>query len=156
MVRAGWVILGLLAAACPALADEDFCIDPRTRAVDPRGTQALRQMLQAADRQAMQQISGTWYLEQNSPDTHQVSYLYQTFERNGLYSYQNRVCGAAGCSDYQGTGLYGLRATGDGGYAGVIMVSDLRRNHQCSGLFGRFDADGSFISGDGALWRRAR
>lgn len=156
MVRIAPVVLGFLTLAVPAWAAEDFCIDPRTRAVDPRSTQALRQMLQNADRQAMQQMSGTWYLEQPSPATNQISYLYQTFEQNGLYSYQNRVCGPVGCSDYQGTGLFALRATGDGAYSGVIMVSDLHRNHQCTGLSGRFDGAGNFVAGDGAPWQRAR
>ena len=103
-------ILAALCAPVPALAQgSEVCIDQRTRQIDQRQTQAWRQMVQAADRQAMQAMQGVWYGEIWSHATNQVDYRYQSFSADGQFQYQSKTCSSTMCSDYSGHGLFAAR-----------------------------------------------
>lgn len=151
------LLLVLAVAAEAAAQSEAYCIDPYTRSLDPRSTAALRQAMQQPDPQVMQALAGTWYVERRSP-TGQVGQQYWTFEPNGLFQYRDRTCSPATgvCSDNQGAGMIGVQGTGNGTYSGVMMISDMNRNHQCLPTGGRFVDSGTMVGSDGTPWRRVR
>jgi hypothetical protein len=157
MVTRSIVVASLLMAAWagPASAQMQDVFCRRRGGVDPQGTQMLREMLNVRDQQPASALAGTWYSESQATDTGQMSYLYQRFQLNGLYSYQNRVCAASTgyCSDYAGHGLFGAQRRADGTLFALVMVSDLERDHVCNSLSGQVDGD-MFTGGDGQAMRR--
>jgi len=147
-----------LAAIAPseALAQDAYCINPSTRQVDPRGTAAWQQLAQQADPRVMQMLVGTWRYEVRAPATNQIEYHADIYEPGGLYQYRSKVCGgmANSCFDYQGTGLYAARQLADGSFFGMIIVSDLNRDHQCGSLSGRFTDQNTIVNSTGGISRR--
>ena len=143
------------AAASRAMAQDAYCINPSTRQVDPQGTAAWQQLAQQTDPRIMQMLVGSWRYELRSPGTNQVEYHTDIYEAGGLYRYLSRVCSGTGCNDYQGTGLYAARQLADGSFFGMIIVSDLNRNHQCGSLSGRFTDPNTIVNSTGGVSRRA-
>lgn len=140
----------------PAAAADDYCVNPSTGQVDQRATAQFRQLDRSPDARFMRVLAGRWYSEVGSPSTGQISRLLQSFARNGLYDYANQVCTSFGCSVYQGTGLHAVRRRTSTAFVGLIIVSDLNRNHQCVGLSGRVvNADTIALVG-GGIMRRVR
>ena len=154
-VCAGFWLL-VLSSPGSAWAEDPFCLDPRTRLPEETATRELSRMIEAADPEAMRVVVGRWYSETRNPATGQISYLYQTFEPSGLYSYANRVCGVGGCSDYRGVGQFGVRSIGPGAIFGLMTISDLQRDHVCMPLQGRLQGRDTFVTSGGATWQRAR
>jgi hypothetical protein len=147
----------LFAASCATNAGaQEYCLDPSTRQIDPRATATWQQLVAQADPQIMQMLIGVWYRELRSPATSQIDYLYQSFEAGGLYQYRDKVCGGMTntCLDYQGTGRYAARRQDDGSFFGLIVVSDLGRDHQCTSLSGRFLDQTTILGADGVRLQR--
>ena len=144
-------------AASSAMAQDAYCINPSTRQIDPQGTAAWQQLAQQVSPRVMQMLVGNWRYEVRSPATNQVEYHTDIYEPGGLYRYLSKVCGGMGngCLDYQGTGLYAARQLADGSFFGMIIVSDLNRNHQCGSLSGRFTDQNTIVGSTGGVSRRA-
>lgn len=149
-----WVLLGTVGAA----AQNDVCVNPSTRQVDAAATETFRQMAQASSRDVMQTIAGTWYAEIPSPSTNQIQYQYQQFDADGLFQYQDRVCGGLinTCSDYAGHGLYAVIQLGDGSLQFLTIVSDLNRDRQCIGSTRTLLDSATMRDAGGILWRRVQ
>lgn len=130
-----------LAAAAPALAQNDVCVDPQSGMVNQTATDGWRQFQAAASRDAMQALAGVWYGEIRSPATGQIDYHYNSFEPNGLYQYRSRVCGPDGlCSDYEGHGFWATQQSPDQTLVTMTIVSDLSRTSLCGMSYARFVA----------------
>ncbi len=155
--RATVALLAMLMAS-PAFAQNEVCLDQRTGQVDQQATQTWQQMVRSSDRQLMQAMSGTWYAEIRAPQTNQVDYQYRTFQSDGQFQYQSRICGGMTnlCSDFSGFGLYAAIPLGGGQYQVMLMVSDLSRNRLCSGGAGRFIDQTTIQDSTGQYWRRVR
>jgi hypothetical protein len=147
-----WALAASLAAG-PASADEAFC--KRQGQFDQQATQTLQQMLERTDPQLVQFLAGTWYFEARSPSTNQVSYMYYQFGPDTLFAYQNRVCSGTGCNDYQGAGLFAGIPIGNGQYTMLLSISDLNRDHECSGF--ALQISGNTVrDSSGQAWSRVR
>lgn len=132
------VALCMTAGANAALAQTDVCIKRGTNGVDRDATAAWREMEERKDPQFMAAMQGVWYTETQSPQTGQASYLYLTYQANGIVDYQNRVCSNLGCNDYAGHGLFAGFFLGNGRYTSMSIISDLNRDRECTGSTGRF------------------
>lgn len=137
-------------------AAENYCITPGTKTIDRAATTSYRQLERTATPATMRLMTGVWASSVNSPQTGQTSYLYEVFEANGLYRYFNSVCARLGCTQYQGVGLYALRAQPNNGFLGAKIVSDLNRDHACLGLSGRFLNVNAWVSPSGLVSQRIR
>lgn len=146
--RAAFLLL-LAATAAPAMAQTDVCIKRGTNGVDQKATAAWREMESRKDPQFMATMAGTWYAETQSPQTGQVSYLYLTYQSNGIVDYQNRVCNGGYCNDYAGHGLFAGFFLGNGRYTSMSIISDLNRDRECTGSTGRFLNDTTIEDSNG-------
>jgi hypothetical protein len=153
-LRPAALSIAAVLACGPALAQDVYCL--RQGQVDQQTTLQLRQLIQNPDPRIMGLMAGTWYSETYTRN--QVSYLYSTYEPNGLWSYQNRVCGglANTCSDYQGTGMFGGVALAGGLISLVIAYSDLNVSHACTGSVVQPLPDGTLRDSNGGIWRKVR
>ncbi|PZQ16178.1 MAG: hypothetical protein DI565_10330 [Ancylobacter novellus] len=133
ILRMAATAAAIVAAASPALAREDYCLNANGT-LNKTATNGYRQFDQNRNAKLMQTIDGTWFSRTDNPLTGQVSYLWQKFEGRGvnagLYSYFNRVCSSIQCSDYQGVGLWAVQGTKKN-FSGLYIVSDLSRDHYC-------------------------
>lgn len=148
--------LAILALFCaPAAAQQTYCL--RNGQVDQQTSQQLQQMLNRPNQQIAQALAGTWYAEIRSPSTSQIVYSYVTYEPNGLWGYQNRVCGGMTnyCSDYQGTGLYAGVPLATGQISLIIMYSDTQTDHACIGSVVQV-GNGTLQDSNGTTWQRVR
>jgi hypothetical protein len=153
------IVAGLAAAATPALAQNDFCYAPGGRQiVDEQATNAWRDMLGRQDNRIIQAMTGVWYAEIPAPQLGMTSYQYRQFDANGLFQYQDKTCtnGSDFCSQNQGTGFYTATGAADGSILTFIIVSDLQRDHECSGGYARFIDDMTMQDGGGTVWRRVQ
>jgi hypothetical protein len=140
-------------AASSAAADESYC--KRQGQFDQQATDTLQQMLERTDPQLKQFLAGTWYFEAHSPSTGQASYMYYNFGPDTLFAYQNRVCSGTGCNDYEGAGLFSGIPIGNGQYTMMLSVSDLNRDHECSG-FALTISGNTVRDSNGQAWTRVR
>ncbi|KJV07306.1 hypothetical protein [Methylocucumis oryzae] len=141
------------------MAREDYCLDPNTKQIDQKATDAYRLLDSQSNQAIMDKLSGTWLSTTTSPATNQVSYLYESFTRLGIYDYTNYVCTLQNtfCSRYDGTGLYAVRANGTNKFFGVKIVSDaIGRDHACLGLQGKFVNKNTIVSGKTRLKRYSK
>ena len=140
------------------IAQQDACRHPRTRQVDPQATANWQQVSARADPTSMQRLVGVWNQEIPSPATNQVAYTQFNFEPNGLFQFRQRVCGSGGnmCSDFQGFGQFAVMSQAPGTFYGLMMTSDMTRDHVCSTFAGRFADDYTILTADGANLQRAR
>ncbi len=158
LIAVAFAAAGVFTATLPgvAIAREDYCLNPTTKQIDRRATQAYRKLQSQSDQAMMNRLSGTWLSITPSPATNQVSYLYETFTPLGLYSYVNFVCTMQNtfCSRYDGTGLYAVRANSRSAFFGTKIVSDVRTlDHACLGLNGTFLNRNTIAAGT-ARWNR--
>ncbi len=143
-------------ASAPALAQNGYCM--RNGQLDQQSTQTLQRMLQQPNPQVMQAMTGTWYTVTQSPNTNQVAYSYVTYEANGLWSYQNRVCGGMTgyCGDYQGTGMFAGVPIAGGQISLIVMYSDTQVSNACIGSVVQPMGDGTLRDSNGQTWQRVR
>ena len=134
--------------ATPAIA--------QVRCGGPQSNAQFQRMLARTDPRVTQLLTGTWYSETRSPATGQISYSYQTYERNGLWGYRNRVCGGPLCSNYEGTGLYTGFVQGDGSLNVMIAYSDQRVSNGCTASVVRLVAPGVLRDSNGGISRKIR
>ena len=147
----------LAAVACPAYAQNDVCVDPQTGAIDQRATEGWQQFQAAASAEAMRAMTGVWYGEIRSPATGQIDYHYNSFEPNGLYQYQSRVCSSDGlCSDYSGHGFWATQSGDNQTLVTMTIVSDLSRTNVCSLSYGRFVGPATVQDTNGLTWSKVR
>lgn len=146
----------LIAGATPAFGQTDVCIIRGTNGIDENATQRWRDMEARADPAFMKAIAGVWYAEIASPATGQVDYRYHSFQDNGLFDYQDRVCSATGCNDYAGHGLFAGFFTAGRDFTLMLIVSDLNRDRECAGGSGRLTGTDRMVDGTGTTWRRVR
>jgi hypothetical protein len=157
LLRAGFkatiCALVVCLAAGSAAADESYC--KRRGQFDQGATDTLQQMLERTDPQLKQFLAGTWYFEANSASTGQASYMYYLFGPDTLFAYQNRVCSGTGCNDYDGAGMFAGIPIGNGQYTMMLSVSDLNRDHECSG-FALTISGNTVRDSNGQVWTRVR
>src|SRR6267142_296222 len=91
--------LALLAAAStPALAQGFPCLDNlskqpgRTPPPDHYSSATWLQLPPFPDPSILPLIVGTWYTENQSPQTNQIQRIYSVFDANGLYQYRDQTC----------------------------------------------------------------
>lgn len=130
----------------------------QVRCGGPQSNAQFQRLLARPDPRVAQLMAGTWYAETRSPATGQVNYGYQTFQRNGLWQYHNRVCGGMlpACSDYEGHGLFAGVVQGDGSINVMIAYSDLRVTNGCTATVLRAVGPGVLRDGNGAIIRKIR
>lgn len=147
----------LTVLAGPALAQNDVCVDPQSGMVDQTTTDGWRRFQASADPQVMQQMAGVWYGEIRSPSTGQIDYHYNSFEPNGLFQYQSKVCSSDGlCSDYQGHGFWATQQGPDQNYATMTIVSDLSRTNLCGISYMRSAGPNALQDSNGITWTRVQ
>ncbi len=138
------------------IASEDYCLNPNTKQIDQKATESYRLLQSQSNQAIMNKLNGTWLSTTTSPATNQVSYLYESFSRLGIYDYTNYVCTLQNtfCSRYDGTGLYAVRANGANKFFGVKIVSDaIGRDHACLSIQGKFVNKNTIVSGKTLLKR---
>lgn len=157
MRRIAFVFLPMvLALSGTAVAQTDICIKRGTNGMDKDATAAWREMEARKDPRFMEAMAGVWSSEVRSPQTGQVSYLFLSYQENGIVDYQNRVCSATGCNDYAGHGLYAGFFLGNGRYTAMSILSDLNRDRECTGSTGRFVNDRTIEDSSGNRLTRVR
>ena len=109
--------LALLGSLTSALAQGFPCLDNlskmpgRTPPPDHYSSATWLQLPRFPDPSILRFIVGTWYTENQSPQTNQIQRLYSTYDANGLYQYRDQTCGGTGiCSQNLGHGSF--RAAG--------------------------------------------
>ncbi len=110
------------------------CMINNGKQVDEVHTKYWQFALEHSDQAAMQEVAGTWYVEQVSPDGVSVQRLYVTYDANGLYSYQDQTCSAISCSQNQGYGRWAAVRQADDSIYISINFSDLNNTNACTGL----------------------
>jgi hypothetical protein len=133
-----------------ASAREDYCLNPGTGTLNVEATNAFRRFQAQNDPAVMRALKGTWLSTTVSAATNQISYLYESFDTNGLYGYTNYVCTLQNtfCSQYVGTGVYAVRAKSTNSFFGSKIVSDtVRLDHACLSLGGTFRNAKTWVSG---------
>lgn len=148
------VVRTLAAVALTAMAAT--AAPAQVRCGGPQSNAQFQRLLARPDPRVTQLMTGTWYSETRSPATGQVSYSYQSFERNGLWGYRNRVCGGPLCSNYEGTGLYAGIVQGDGSINLLIAFSDQRVTNGCTASVVRLVAPGVLRDANGGISRKVR
>ena len=152
------IILSTLAAciAGPAVAQADVCRDQNGN-VDQNLSQGWQQFQASADPRAMQQLVGTWYTEipnQFSPG--QVAARYTTFEPNGLFTTQTRVCNNGQmCSDYPGQGMWASQMS-NGVLTTFSIFSDTSVTNYCAITQSQFDGPNIMRDQNGLVQQRVQ
>lgn len=153
------LVAASLGMVAPVLAQNDFCYVPgRSGTVDQQATDTWNDMLTRQDPQLLRQLAGVWYGEIPAPQLNMTSYQYRQYDANGQFQYQDRTCtnGTSFCSSNQGTGFYTATPASDGSMLLFMIVSDLNRDHECTGAYARFlDAD-TLQDAGGGIWRRVQ
>ncbi len=151
-------VLSIVLLTAPAFAQNDVCFDPATRQVDTRGTETFRQMARRTDPAIARQLAGVWYAEIPSPQVNMISYQYHEYSADGLFQYQDRVCGGLvnSCSEYQGHGLYAVIDLGGGSLQFMTIINDLNRDHLCMGYTLSLLDNDTMQASSGLVWRRVR
>lgn len=147
-------LLTLVVFAMPGVAGAQTltCLNQSTGAIDGAATQAFADMQARTDSRLAQALAGTWYSETPSPATGQISRLELSYGADGSLSYRNQVCDQMGfCPTYEGFGAWAAIDLGGGGFSGIQMISDLNRNHECTGFSGQFLDGNTVRSGTGGL-----
>jgi hypothetical protein len=129
------------------VAQDNVCMINSGRQMDEVHTEYWRFALQNAEPTAMQQVVGTWYVENVSQELGMVQRLYATYDANGLFSYQDETCSNISCSQNQGHGWWAARAQGDGSVYIMINVSDLNRTNECTGFAATIQGNQMFTPG---------
>jgi len=156
-IRAIALSAAFAALAGPALAQNDVCVDPQSGMVNQTATDGWHQFQAAASREAMQALAGVWYGEIRSPATGQIDYHYNSFEPNGLYQYQSKVCSSDGlCSDYQGHGFWATQQGADQTLVTMTIVSDLSRTNLCGISYARFVGPQALQDTNGVTWTKVQ
>jgi hypothetical protein len=130
--------LALLAAAStPALAQGFPCLENlsklpgRTPPPDHYSSATWLQLPRFPDPAILPLIVGTWYTENQSPQTNQNQRIYSVFDANGLYQYRDQTCRGTGiCSQNQGHGSFRAVPRGRQFFT-MVNFSDLSRQSQC-------------------------
>ncbi len=146
-------------AATPALAQQDYCNrrSGNQVVVDEEATRTFRQMVAQQDSQVVAAMAGVWYAEIAAPQLGMISYQYRQYDANGLFQYQDQTCtqGSPLCSRNQGTGFFTAITVGDT-IQTFMIVSDLQRDHECTGSTMRFIDPNTMQDGSGTVWRRVQ
>ena len=107
------------------------------------------------DAEVAKPLVGIWYSEATDPRGF-VNQMYSQFTADGVFDYQDRTCGATGCSQNQGHGLYAINAQGDGNYYAARIFNDVQRTNACLGLqFKVLDANTLQLQ-DGSVMQRVQ
>ena len=142
--------------AVPAFGQADVCRDQNGN-VDQNLSQGWQQFQSGADPQAMQQLVGTWYTEipnQFSPG--QVAARYTTFEPNGLFTTQTRVCNNGQmCSDYPGQGIWASQLS-NGELVTFSIFSDTSVTNYCAISRFRFEGPTMMRDQNGLIQQRVQ
>lgn len=147
--------IAVSAYAGEAAAQQVYCMN--NGQMDPLKTQQLSQALQQPPNpQVAATMAGTWYTEIQSPQTGQVAYTWVTYQPNGVYDYQARVCSSMLCSDAYATGIYVGYPLGDGGISLLINYSSTSVDHACIGAVTRPFGNGMLQDSNGQVWRRVQ
>jgi hypothetical protein len=128
------VVMIVLSFVGLAAAQNAVCMINNGRQVDEVHTKYWQFALEHSDQAATQEVAGTWYVEQASPDGMMQQQLYVTYEANGLYSYQDQTCSSVSCSQNQGYGRWAATRQADGSIYISINFSDLNNTNACTGL----------------------
>ena len=151
--------LAALLAAPPSLAQDDVCY---LRAqghwtLDPRATKAWLEARKYQDDDIMRTMTGVWYGEVVDPSSGAVSYQYKQYDESGGFAYQSRTCSTAGfCSDNTGTGYYTAMKNGDGSISFFMIISDLERDHECTGGYARILSPTQLQDAFGGIWQKVK
>lgn len=144
-----------LSLASPVAAQNDVCRDQNGN-VDQTASAGWQNFQANASAIAMQKLVGIWYVEiPNQVNPAQVAYRYTTFESNGLFTTQTRVCAGGYCSDYPGHGFWASQGQGDD-IATMSIFSDTQVTNYCSITQMRFSGSDSFQDQYGYVSQRAR
>jgi hypothetical protein len=145
--------------AQPILAQDDVCY-LRVQGqwtVDPKGTQAWLEAVKRQDPEVMLAMNGVWYGELVDPASGAVSYQFKQYDESGGFAYQSRTCSTAGfCSDNTGTGYYTGMKIGDGSISLFVIVSDLERDHECTGGYARLVDANRMEDAFGMIWQKVQ
>ena len=156
-----------LAVAAPALALalalDDYCArriegNPPSTVLDQSATDTFHSMVARQDNNAIVVMTGVWYAEIPAPQLGMTSYQYRQYRSNGLFQYQDQTCtnGTQSCSQNQGTGFFTAMTAHDGSIATMMIVSDLQRDHKCTGGYMRFIDQNRMLDGGGTVWQRVQ
>ena len=153
--------LALLAAAStPALAQGFPCLDNlskqpgRTPPPDHYSSATWLQLPRFPDPSILPLIVGTWYTENQSPQTNQIQRIYSTYDANGLYQYRDQTCGGTGiCSQNQGHGSFRAVPRGQQFFT-MLNFSDLSRQQQCVSDDVSFPNPTTMVGRTGAVSRK--
>jgi hypothetical protein len=171
MENAMKILAFLLAAAAtigltaPVFAQQgqDYCArriegNPPSSILDQGATDTFHSMVARQDNNAIVAMTGVWYAEIPAPQLGMTSYQYRQYQSNGLFQYQDQTCtnGTQSCSQNQGTGFFTAMTAQDGSFATMIIVSDLQRDHECSGGYMRMLDQNHMQDGGGTVWQRVQ
>lgn len=152
-----------LAITAPALAQQDYCArriegNPPSTILDQNATDTFHAMVARQDNNAIVAMTGVWYAEIPAPQLGMTSYQYRQYSANGLFQYQDQTCtnGTQSCSQNQGTGFFTAMTAQDGSIATMMIVSDLQRDHECTGGYMRFIDQNRMQDGGGTIWQRVQ
>lgn len=155
-------IASVIAVTAPALAqpNEAYCNRRSGNQVmmDQNATNTFHEMVARQDNNAIAAMSGVWYAEIPAPQLGMTSYQYRQYQGNGLFQYQDQTCtnGTQSCSQNQGTGFFTAMTAQDGSIATFLIVSDLQRDHECTGGYMRFIDQNRMQDGGGTIWQRVQ
>jgi hypothetical protein len=143
-------VTSLLACAAMAQDQNQVCM-VNNKDVDPVHTKYWQFALQNSDQAAMQQVAGTWYIENVSQELGAVQQMQQTYDANGLFSYQDETCVNGSCSQNQGHGMWVAKTETDGSIYVMINVSDLNRTNECTGFAATIQGNQMFAPGSNVV-----
>jgi hypothetical protein len=161
-MRSIGVALGLclaVGACAPAWSQggmNDACVNQVNGAYDAVASQNWQQHFRNTDRQALQMIAGTWYTEIPNQQLGMIAYTYESYQPTQIFDYRQRTCGATGCSDAYGTGMFGAETQADGSVFVTRNFSDNNRRNACGGFFVRFIDRNTMVTREGSTYRRAQ
>lgn len=146
--------MALAVLAAPAYGQNDVCRDQNGN-IDQNLSQGWQAFQANANPQAMQQIVGVWYNELPNPGTGQIAYRYLTYEPNGLFTMQTRVCvNGQACGDYPAHGFWAAQADQNGMLTVMTIVSDAQVTNYCSIAQAVLQGPTVMQNSQGMAWQR--
>jgi hypothetical protein len=141
------VVTIILSIVCVVVAQDNVCMINSGRQIDEVHTKYWQFALQNTEQAAMQQVVGTWYVENVSQELGAVQRLYATYHPDGSFEYNDETCSNISCSQNQGYGQWAARGQADGSVYIMLNVSDLNRTSECTGFAATIQGNQMFTDG---------